>query len=211
MDYNISKKRLKMQEYLENDNIEFDNVINRLKEIAKIPNDRQLCFKLDILTPSFSNSKKRGVLPYKKIIAFCKNTGISLDLLFNNDNPTIDKLKSNVQNIDDKNIYNIPILQNESDFLRLNFGQILDISNLKAYLNNNLIYILNESLNQLENETTYLIKSNEIFYVRHISIDFDGMYILKDEKGNVEKLNKETFSKINLIGKIIFSFSKERF
>lgn len=55
------------------DNIDeyINEVVNKLKKILNVTSDRQLALKLDVMPSSFSNTIKRGLLPYEKIL-FCK-------------------------------------------------------------------------------------------------------------------------------------------
>ena len=67
---------------IDNEIENFEIVINKLKDILNIKSDRQLSFALDILPASFANSRKRGIIPFDKIINYALKKNIDLNLIF---------------------------------------------------------------------------------------------------------------------------------
>lgn len=189
---------------------EFDKVIKKLKDLLGIDSDRQLAFKLNILPASFSNNKRNSILPYEKIVLLALENNISLDILFNNKVEQNSRINEDIRNEDNTSDYiNIELLIDNNDYVRLPVNLKEDVNNLKAIVLENNIYVVNIKFNLVENNNNYLLKSNEVYYAKHISIDFSGNYLLKSMDGSIDKITKEEFEKIESIGKIVVKFEKE--
>jgi len=181
-------------------------VVKNLKETLDVKSDRQLALKLDMLPASFSNTIKRGLLPLEKIFSYAKEHNLSLDeiFLFN------DKKEQQIQ-LESEHLTKVTLLDNESVSIFVPYIFISSQAQLRAFLNDKKIYILDISEKEVNSSNYWLIKSNGIYYTMVISIDLDGSYILKDDNNNIRKISIEDFSKFEVIGKIHFKFVRELF
>ncbi|MGJ0493271.1 helix-turn-helix domain-containing protein [Aliarcobacter cryaerophilus] len=198
---------------MENNNEYISGVISKLKTKLQITSDRQLAGKLELSPSSLSATLKRGLLPYEKIINFCKKTNISLDEIFlnieeNNINNKIniseDKLQCN------KDFSSIKLLDNEDYSISIPTSN-LSKEEYRAYINDKKIYIIDTRSKEISHNTYCLIKSNNIYFPVVISIDLDGSYSLRDDEDNTTKLAPDEFKKFEIIGKISFRLIRETF
>lgn len=195
-----------------------NNVVLNLKSKFNITSDRQLAMKLNILPASFANTIKRGLLPYEKLIAYCKKEGLSLDEIFlmNNDN-VVNNLSDKIETKETKkelesrkNSIAIKILNEESSiYLPLNLPTK---NSYKAYIYDKNILILDIENKEILSNNYYLVETNKIHYFpMTISIDLTGDYLLKNDENITTKLTKEELEKIEIVGKIDFKFTRETF
>ena len=167
---------------------------------------------------SFSNTIKRGLLPYEKILFFAKKEGLSLDDIFllNNNSiikKTIDNIENNVNKKElecSKDLCSIQILNDEKNLITIPLNAYSN-QKLRAFINDKKIYIIDIDDREIEHNTYYLIKSSETYFAMYISIDLDGSYSLKDDDNNIKKIMMEDFKKIEVIGKINFKLIRETF
>jgi len=181
-------------------------VVKNLKETLDVKSDRQLALKLDMLPASFSNTIKRGLLPLEKIFSYAKEHNLSLDEIF----LFSDKKKQQIQ-LKSEHLTKVTLLDNESVSIFVPYIFISSQAQLRAFLNDKKIYILDINEKEVNSSNYWLIKSNDIYYAMVISIDLDGSYILKDDNNNTRKISIEDFSKFEVIGKIHFKFVRELF
>ena len=202
------------------DNIDeyINEVFNKLKKILNVTSDRQLALKLDVMPSSFSNTIKRGLLPYEKILFFAKKEGLSLDDIFLlNNHSTINRAINNIENTStekelecSKDLCSIQILNDEKNLITIPLNAYSN-QKLRAFINDKKIYIIDIDDREIEHNTYYLIKSSETYFAMYISIDLDGSYSLKDDDNNIKKIMMEDFKKIEVIGKINFKLIRETF
>lgn len=187
---------------IDNEIENFEIVINKLKDILNIKSDRQLSFALDILPASFANSRKRGIIPFDKIINYALKKNIDLNLIFNPD-VLIDSNTINSSN-NKEDFLKIKILNNEEDFLKIPFSyNDIKLDTCRCLTLDDKIYIINIEDTSLQNNKKFILKSNNIYYYRHVNINFEGSFIFKDETSISEQIEKELVDKIEVVGKII--------
>lgn len=198
-----------MDSQIDTNNENFYSVIEKLKTIYELKSDRKLSLKLDVLPASFSNSKKRGILPYEKIITAAIKDKISLDEIFGNRiNNKIDYTNLKDKKANKHGLVDIPMLNDNLDYIRVPLIYLENTTNLKGYISNNHTYILNTSEIKPEHNRTYLLTSNNIYYIKHISIDLSGTYLLKDEDGSITNINKNELDNVIFIGRVEHKFSR---
>lgn len=197
---------------IENDHEYFNIVIENMKRLLSVKSDRQLAFALDVLPASFANSKKRALIPCEKIIQVAIKRKFNLNEIFGNiiiENQTFINANTETNLINNNDLINIKLLDSKNDFIRVPLFTRNESDNYKAYIHNKKdIYVININERNIENGKFYLLKGNDVFYVRYIMIDFDGNYTLKDEQNISEKVNKEVLENIEIIGKIEAAFNK---
>lgn len=206
--------------YIEDNNTEeyVNSVINNLKKILGVTSDRQLSIRLDIKPPSFANTIKRGLLPYEKIVLFAKKHNQSLDKIFllqNQDYTIENEPKCNYSEPESNSISS----NNSTEIQLINDEQTIKIpnlpvtpnKNLKAFIDDKKIYIINTNDKIFVNNHYYLLKSNNAFFTMVISIDLDGQYILKNDDDITTKLTLDEFNKIEIVGKVNFKLTRETF
>jgi len=181
-------------------------VVKSLKETLDVKSDRQLALKLDMLPASFSNTIKRGLLPLEKMFSYAKEHNLSLDEMF-----LFSEKQDQQAQLETKHLTKVQLLDNETIFISVPYIFISSQAQLRAFLNDKKIYILDINEKELNGSNYWLIKSNDIYYTMVISIDLDGSYILKDDDNNIRKISIEDFSKFEVIGKIHFRFIRELF
>jgi hypothetical protein len=83
----------------------FDQVMSRLKSVCAAGSDGQLAEELGLSGSAYANLKKRGSIPYEKVIALAMSYKVNLNWLFTGDNaeptkqslstlsPTLDELQ----------------------------------------------------------------------------------------------------------------------
>lgn len=189
-----------------------NEVLDNLANILNVKSDRQLAIKLDILPSTLFNNRKRGILPYEKILTYALQNNLSLDDIFKPSNIKNNKVKECFLASSDYDLVNINILNDSKNFIQIPL-KIAEQENYKAFLDDKKIYIIDTINNNFKNKNRYLIKNNNNYFVVLISLDFDNTYILKDENDSdlISKLTKEEFEKIEIIGKVDFILSRETY
>lgn len=189
-----------------------NEVLDNLANILNVKSDRQLAIKLDILPSTLFNNRKRGILPYEKILTYALQNNLSLDDIFKPSNIKNNKVNECILASSDYDLVNINILNDSKNFIQIPL-KIAEQENYKAYLDDKKIYIIDTINNNFKNKNRYLIKNNNNYFVVLISLDFDNTYILRDENDSdlISKLTKEEFEKIEIIGKVDFILSRETY
>lgn len=189
-----------------------NEVLDNLANILNVKSDRQLAIKLDILPSTLFNNRKRGILPYEKILTYALQNNLSLDDIFKPSNIKNNKVNECILTSLDYDLININILNDSKNFIQIPL-KIAEQENYKAYLDDKKIYIIDTINNNFKNKNRYLIKNNNNYFVVLISLDFDNTYILRDENDSdlISKLTKEEFEKIEIIGKVDFILSRETY
>lgn len=189
-----------------------NEVLDNLANILNVKSDRQLAIKLDILPSTLFNNRKRGILPYEKILNYALQNNLSLDDIFKPSNIKNNKVNECILASSDYDLVNINILNDSKNFIQIPL-KIAEQENYKAFLDDKKIYIIDTINNNFKNKNRYLIKNNNNYFVVLISLDFDNTYILRDENDNdlISKLTKEEFEKIEIIGKVDFILSRETY
>ncbi|MDX4028388.1 helix-turn-helix domain-containing protein [Aliarcobacter skirrowii] len=189
-----------------------NEVLDNLANILNVKSDRQLAIKLDILPSTLFNNRKRGILPYEKILTYALQNNLSLDDIFKPSNIKNNKVNECILASSDYDLVNINILNDSKNFIHIPL-KIAEQENYKAYLDDKKIYIIDTINNNFKNKNRYLIKNNNNYFVVLISLDFDNTYILRDENDSdlISKLTKEEFEKIEIIGKVDFILSRETY
>lgn len=57
-------------------------IVSSLKKFKKLKNDDDVAKLLGTTTQALRSAKSRNLIPYEKILQFCEEEGISLDLIF---------------------------------------------------------------------------------------------------------------------------------
>lgn len=189
-----------------------NEVLDNLANILNVKSDRQLAIKLDILPSTLFNNRKRGILPYEKILNYALQNNLSLDDIFKPSNIKNNKVNECILASSDYDLVNINILNDSKNFIQIPL-KIAEQENYKAFLDDKKIYIIDTINNNFKNKNRYLIKNNNNYFVVLISLDFDNTYILRDENDSdlISKLTKEEFEKIEIIGKVDFILSRETY
>lgn len=189
-----------------------NEVLDNLAKILDVKSDRQLAIKLDILPSTLFNNRKRGILPYEKILTYALQNNLSLDDIFKPSNIKNNKVNECILASSDYDLVNINILNDSKNFIQIPL-KIAEQENYKAFLDDKKIYIIDTINNNFKNKNRYLIKNNNNYFVVLISLDFDNTYILRDENDSdlISKLTKEEFEKIEIIGKVDFILSRETY
>lgn len=189
-----------------------NEVLDNLAKILDVKSDRQLAIKLDILPSTLFNNRKRGILPYEKILNYALQNNLSLDDIFKPSNIKNNKVNECILASSDYDLVNINILNDSKNFIQIPL-KIAEQENYKAFLDDKKIYIIDTINNNFKNKNRYLIKNNNNYFVVLISLDFDNTYILRDENDSdlISKLTKEEFEKIEIIGKVDFILSRETY
>lgn len=158
------------------------------------------------------NNRKRGILPYEKILTYALQNNLSLDDIFKPSNIKNNKVNECILASSDYDLVNINILNDSKNFIQIPL-KIAEQENYKAFLDDKKIYIIDTINNNFKNKNRYLIKNNNNYFVVLISLDFDNTYILRDENDSdlISKLTKEEFEKIEIIGKVDFILSRETY
>ncbi|MDX4049992.1 helix-turn-helix domain-containing protein [Aliarcobacter skirrowii] len=189
-----------------------NEVLDNLANILNVKSDRQLAIKLDILPSTLFNNRKRGILPYEKILTYALQNNLSLDDIFKPSNIKNNKVNECILASSDYDLVNINILNDSKNFIQIPL-KIAEQENYKAYLDDKKIYVIDTINNNFKNKNRYLIKNNNNYFVVLISLDFENTYILRDENDSdlISKLTKEEFEKIEIIGKVDFILSRETY
>jgi transcriptional regulator with XRE-family HTH domain len=58
-----------------------DGIMNRIKDIEKISTDSEICVLLGISRSSLSGYRNREAIPYKEIVNYAVEKGVSIDFL----------------------------------------------------------------------------------------------------------------------------------
>jgi|SRR5574344_621341 hypothetical protein len=195
------------------------NVLDNLKRILKLPSDRQLALKLEIHPASLSNSIKRNILPWEKIITYSLNNNLSLDEIFLNNINQSENKDSNTDNIassknstfnENNKLSSIKTLEEDSEIQIPYIFQSED-TELRAYLTDKKIYVLDINEKEIKGTNYWLVKSNNNYYALTISVNLDGKYQLKDDDDSIRSISVEEFKKLEIIGKIHFRFIRDSF
>lgn len=195
------------------------SVLDNLKRILDLPSDRQLAFRLDLHPASLSNTIKRKILPWEKIITYAINNNLSLDEIFLNKVNQSGYDKSNTDNIEAKNksiinennkLSSIKTLEEDSEIQIPYIFQSED-TELRAYLTDKKIYILDINEKEIKGTNYWLVKSNNNYYALTISVNLDGKYQLKDDDDSIRSISAEEFKKLEITGKIHFRFIRDSF
>lgn len=191
------------------------DVLNNMKNILNVKSDRQLSILIDTQPSSLFNSIKRGLLPYEKIIFFALKKGYSLDEIFlfkkDGSSDNFDNKIEDIQEEDYTNLAYIKVLDNEKKQIKIPLYTAYS-DNIRAYLDDKKIYIINIEDKEIFNKSYYLIKSKNNYFAVSIIIELDGIYSLKDDDNNtVSKLTDKEFEELEIIGKINFRFDKKTF
>ncbi|AZL53773.1 MULTISPECIES: helix-turn-helix domain-containing protein [Aliarcobacter] len=204
-------KTNKKKDVILNENF-VNEVLDNLANILNVKSDRQLAIKLDILPSTLFNNRKRGILPYEKILTYALQNNLSLDDIFKPSNIKNNKVNECILASSDYDLVNINILNDSKNFIQIPL-KIAEQENYKAYLDDKKIYVIDTINNNFKNKNRYLIKNNNNYFVVLISLDFDNTYILRDENDSdlISKLTKEEFEKIEIIGKVDFILSRETY
>lgn len=87
--------------------INIENILNRIKRSLELKNDNELSEVLQLSSRSLINHwKKNNKVDYEKIILLCKNNNLDLNYIIfgvemkNNHNPEISTFKSNNNNVE---------------------------------------------------------------------------------------------------------------
>ena len=148
------------------------NVLDNLKRILKLPSDRQLALKLEIHPASLSNSIKRNILPWEKIITYSLNNNLSLDEIFLNNINQSENKDSNTDNIassknstfnENNKLSSIKTLEEDSEIQIPYIFQSED-TELRAYLTDKKIYVLDINEKEIKGTNYWLVKSNNNYY-----------------------------------------------
>ncbi|OCL90813.1 helix-turn-helix domain-containing protein [Arcobacter porcinus] len=204
-------KTNKKKDMILNENF-VNEVLDNLANILNVKSDRQLAIKLDILPSTLFNNRKRGILPYEKILTYALQNNLSLDDIFKPSNIKNNKVNECILASSDYDLVNINILNDSKNFIQIPL-KIAEQENYKAYLDDKKIYVIDTINNNFKNKNRYLIKNNNNYFVVLISLDFENTYILRDENDSdlISKLTKEEFEKIEIIGKVDFILSRETY
>jgi hypothetical protein len=186
-------------------------VIERLKLLTNVENDRQLALKLGMFQSSLIGMLKRGGLPYDRIVSLAITDKIDLNsafLLKEVDQLELSRAIKSKDIVDDSLMSNIGLLKKDKEFLRLPIPKAQE--SLQIHMDGSTIYVVDTNDINIVNGSVYLISINGVFIPTTISIDFSGNYLLKSEN-NSDKLSKDEFSSIEIIGKIKCKYTKEVF
>jgi len=156
--------------------------VKNLKETLGVKSDRQLALKLDMLPASFSNTIKRGLLPLEKMFSYAKEHNLSLDEMF-----LFSEKQDQQAQLENEHLTKVQLLDNETIFVSVPYIFVSSQVQLRAFLNDRKIYILDINEKEVTGSNYWLIKSNDIYYTMVISIDLDGSYIFKDDDNNIKK------------------------
>ncbi len=89
--------------------IDLVTIINKIKEIENIKDDKEVAEKLGITAQNLYQMRKRNKIPYFEIIKYCNDKKISTDLFFlnkmiDNDkkNDMMNKLENTIKKLNEK-------------------------------------------------------------------------------------------------------------
>ena len=163
------------------------NVINKMKQIAKIDSNASLARLLNISYNTLNTWIKRGKLPQEVIFSFCKEYECSLDylLLENNNHDNFSILSSETPN----NINNT-----NDDIYKFDYYGYID-DNQENSFNGYLELTINKKL--MHSNSYYLLHKNSIFTIGLCRFDiFDNNVYIK--LNNIEHIvSLDNFNKLN--------------
>lgn len=185
--------------------VNFEEIIDKLKKQLGISSDRQFAFAIGMRPDSYANAKKRGTFPYEKIIKYCKLNGISLDELFKSDKSN-DMLSNNDKRIDISS-YLYKVINDSSNLNNI----LLPIQNGNKYEvfidENNDIYVIDKSLKELRKTSSFVFKKDTFTFVRKYDYDFKTKKHLFMINDIVDlSLNDDELREFEIIGKSIFNY-----
>lgn len=186
----------------ENVDINYDLIVQKIKNHENVKSDRQFAFAIGMRPDSYANTKKRGNFPYEKVIDYCFRKKLSIDYIFGNtDFKSIEKIDE-VEILDDSSKYieldcidynetiKIPKISNNTNY-----------KSLKAFVDKD-IFIVDTSINELENNNSFLVKNNSNYFIKSVEIDFDGNYKLKESDKDDIILSIDNLDKVEVVGRI---------
>ena len=183
----------------------YEEFILRLRTIENQKNDRQLALAMELRPDTLAQMKIRAKIPFESAIGYCEKTGYSLDKLFldkdykASDNNTILPHENN------NKFYNYK-LYNSNDYVRL--PRISTSNSLKAIELNQDLMLYDENINKFDGNGSYLINTNDDVAAVYIFTKIDGDYAYNYIGFTVaNELSKEQLIKLNIIGKVIKTFS----
>jgi len=177
----------------------FQKWIDKFKIICGITQDKELSKILEIAPTGYGQMKKNNRFPYEKIVLASIKRKISLDNLF--------AIKTdeciNTKNI---NIQDNEILSISNNDCKVVIPYVIQNENktLRSFVQDNIIYIVDISLNIYTSPSVYIIKSGDSYFIKKIKKSLNDSYILLDTENNIEplKIDEDKFKELKIIGKV---------
>ncbi len=178
--------------------IKLNTIIDNIKKIENIKQDKEVCSLLDIRTDSLSKYKKKNTIPYDKIINYCIKRNLSIDdFLDINHNSIIYKFKHTSSSID-------------IDFLNLNEKlsipeQYLPFpykKSIYAFNENNDIYLVDIEIKEYSKSSLYLISTDNGLVLTQMKKNFKNELIVEALNKNIQvssyKIEGKVLAKLNI-------------
>ncbi|MBD3842326.1 MAG: helix-turn-helix domain-containing protein [Campylobacterales bacterium] len=190
-------------------NEDFRNYIHRFSQELNIQKDKDIANELGISPASFYNFKKNDTFPYDKLVLACLKNGISLDYIFKGE---ISSSSNTTQaGYVEKEAFNtIPLIANSEHSIYLPaFIEQNEDNTIKAFIQNNIVFFIDVSVNSYATQGYYLLKKRDIYYVRYVEVSVDDTFVIYsvDDKGLMTdtkfELTHEQFENFEIIGSVI--------
>ena len=183
----------------------YEEFILRLRSIENKKNDRQLALAMELRPDTLAQMKMRAKIPFESAIGYCEKTGYSLDKLFFDKEYKASDENTVLPHENNNKFYNYK-LYNSNDYVRL--PRISAGNSLKAIELNHDIMLYDENINKFDGNGSYLINTNDAVSAVNIFTKIDGDYAYNYIWFTIEnELSKEQLGKLNVIGKVIKTFS----
>ncbi len=183
----------------------------KIKEKFSLDSEKELAGILGIQPSGFSHFKRSNRFPFDKVVELYIEKGLSLDGLFGIKDTAL--IHSKKELIKEKSKYDIPFLLNKNNALSI--PMLIsqnESSSLVAFTQDNMIYIINTSVNKYIKKANYLLEKNDIYYIRNIDMTLDNNFEIceinnHDSKGHV--FSKEELEKFTIVGMVEYSLKAE--
>ena len=183
----------------------YEEFILRLRSIENKKNVRQLALAMELIPDTLAQMKMRAKIPFESAIGYCEKTGYSLDKLFFDKDFKASDDSTVLPHENNNKFYNYK-LYNSNDYVRL--PRVSAGNSLKAIELNHDIMLYDENINKFDGNGSYLINTNDAVSAVNIFTKIDGDYAYNYIGFTVaNELSKEQLVKLNIIGKVIKTFS----
>lgn len=195
---------------LDFENSDYSTWTERIKRAFNLKSEKEVANLLGIQPSGFSHFKRTNRFPFDKVVELYIQKGLSLDGLFGIKDTSINNKKELVRG---KSKYDIPLLLEKDKVLSVPMLMSQnENSSLMAFIQDNIIYIINVDVNKYTKKANYLLEKNDIYYIRNIDMTLDNNFEIyeinnHDSKGHI--FSVEELQKFNIVGMVEYSLKAE--
>jgi homospermidine synthase len=190
--------------------IDFNIVIQKIKQIEEIKSDKDFAKLINIKPDALVQRKNRNSIPHDNIIKYCLANNISIDMIYENNDIEINDITSvhdqMITSTKNDKLSRIAIFDS-NEVLKLPIHNPNNV--LKAYIDSSSkqIFIIDTSVDKYNNEGLYYITYHDRTYIKNITDTFNGSFQISscctnDLSSNSFEIDENKINELIIKGKV---------